>query len=126
MNFHPKVTAGAFAGAVVGMIIAEANRRGIVIDGTEAANITVLVSFVAGFFMPNGSASGSNGTVQVPPVVFIPPIAPPVLTPIPAATATVVNPHDLIGQSVSTAPSVIPSSTVTQMPLPPAQPGELR
>ena len=49
---HPKVTAGVLVGAVVGMLITELGRWGIKIDGTEASNITVILSFIAGYFMP--------------------------------------------------------------------------
>ena len=34
MNLHPKVTAGALAGALTVIITAEAARRGFTIDGT--------------------------------------------------------------------------------------------
>ncbi len=54
MNLHPKVTAGALAGALTVIITAEAARRGFTIDGTEGASITVILSVIAGFFMPNG------------------------------------------------------------------------
>lgn len=57
MNFHPKVTAGTFAGALTVIITAEAARRGFVIDGTEGASITVVLSLLAGYFMPSDAAS---------------------------------------------------------------------
>ena len=56
MNFHPKITASTFAGALTVIITAEAARRGFSIDGTEGASITVVLSLIAGYFMPSGDA----------------------------------------------------------------------
>ena len=55
-TFHPKVTSGALAGALATIITFEANRRGIPIDGGEGAALTVLLSFVAGYFTPSDVA----------------------------------------------------------------------
>jgi hypothetical protein len=52
MTLHPKVTAGALAGALTVIITAEAARRGYTIDGTEGASITVVLSLIAGYFVP--------------------------------------------------------------------------
>ncbi len=66
MNLHPKVTAGALAGALTVIATAEAARRGYSIDGTEGASITVVLSVIAGFFMP------SDDTPAPPMPVFRP------------------------------------------------------
>ena len=52
LNLHPKVAAGTLAGAVVGIIIAELARYGITIAPDEASNITVILSFLAGYITP--------------------------------------------------------------------------
>ncbi len=53
MQFHPKVTASTFAAALTVIIIAEAQRRGYPIDGTEGASVTTVLSLAAGYFMPS-------------------------------------------------------------------------
>lgn len=53
MQFHPKVTAGVLAGALTGIIISELGRRGIQIAADEGSYITVVMTFVAGWFMPS-------------------------------------------------------------------------
>lgn len=55
MKIHSKVTAGTFAGSLTIIIVAEAARRGIVIDGTEGASIAVILAAIAGWFMPDES-----------------------------------------------------------------------
>lgn len=52
MNFHPKFTAQALAGAMVVVLVAEAHRRGIEIDGTEGASIAFIFACIASFLMP--------------------------------------------------------------------------
>jgi hypothetical protein len=47
------------AGALTSMIISECSRRGVSIDGTEAASLTVILTFLAGYYMP--SDDGGNG-----------------------------------------------------------------
>lgn len=69
--FHPKVTAGVVAGALTGLIIAEVNRRGITVAPDEAADLTVLLSFAAGWFMPS-----DDGAVPIAPAVLAEPAAP--------------------------------------------------
>lgn len=53
MVFHPKVTAGALAGYVVAIVLAEAERRGISISSVESAGITGVMMFLAGFVAPS-------------------------------------------------------------------------
>ncbi len=77
MAIHPKVSAGVVAGALTGLILSELNRRGIPIQPDEAADMTVLISALAGYFMPSGDA-GANGN-GAPPVAA--PLPPPVLAP---------------------------------------------
>jgi hypothetical protein len=64
VKFHPKTTAGALAGALTVVLIAEAGRRGVTIDGTEGASITMIFAFIAGYFMPSDD---SDGTPAAPP-----------------------------------------------------------
>lgn len=64
-QIHPKIGATVVAGAITGLIVAECNRRGITIAADEAADLTVLVSAVAGYFMPSGDGNGVPP--QVPP-----------------------------------------------------------
>lgn len=71
MQFHPKVTAGMFAGAATGILISEASRRGVPIDAGEGANITMLISFAAAWFMP-GDDAASNSAPN-PPIQEQPP-----------------------------------------------------
>ena len=52
-TFHPKTTAAAFAGALTVILVAEAQRRGYMIDATEAASITVILTSLAAYFMPS-------------------------------------------------------------------------
>lgn len=66
MALHPKVTAGVVAGAVVSLLIAEANRRGYTIASDEASALTVLLTFAAGYFVPSNGAGGG------PPAPFVP------------------------------------------------------
>ncbi len=61
---HPKVTAGVVAGAIVGLLVAEATRRGIPIAADEASDLTVLVSFATGYFV---SSNGSDAPRVAPP-----------------------------------------------------------
>ena len=98
-GLHPKITASVLAGAVTGMLVAEGERRGISIGASEAADLTVIVGFIAGFFMPNGDNGNGNPlsdnpavpVVVPPPAPAIPPppapvvVAPPVVAPIVAA-----------------------------------------
>lgn len=53
-GLHPKVTGSTLAGAFVGLLVAEAERRGWNIDANEAADLVVVVSFIVGYFIPNG------------------------------------------------------------------------
>ena len=64
MSVHSKVTAGALAGALIGILVSEADRRGYRLTGEEAADLTVLVSFIAGFFCPSSDA---DTAVALPP-----------------------------------------------------------
>lgn len=64
-TFHPKVTAGALSGALVSMIVAECARRGLTIDGTEASSLTVIVSFLVGYFVPSDETEMTSGSVSV-------------------------------------------------------------
>ena len=60
-DVHPKVAGSALAGAITGIIIAEAGRHGYPITGDEGANITVLFSAIAGWLIPSATpASGAN------------------------------------------------------------------
>ena len=70
LKFHPKMTAGVFAGAAATMIISEANRRGFPIDGTEGAALTVMLAGLAGYFMPSDDPAP-------PPPPIAPPLQPP-------------------------------------------------
>jgi hypothetical protein len=56
MSLHPKVAAGTLAAALTGILISELSRRGISIGAGEAANITTIIAFVAGYFTPQGAA----------------------------------------------------------------------
>jgi hypothetical protein len=56
-QFHPKVTAGLVAGAITGIVVAEAARRGMPIDAAEGSNITALISFFASWYMPSEDAA---------------------------------------------------------------------
>ena len=85
MAIHPKITATVVAGSITGLIIAELNRRGIKIEPDEASDITVLLSALAGWFMPadpSDDMPANGGTVVVqPPVVPVTPAPPPVAGP---------------------------------------------
>lgn len=72
MQFHPKVSASMFAGFVTTIVITELNRRGITIDGNEAAAVTGLLTIAAGFFMPSNGADNPSPP-QVPTQVVIQP-----------------------------------------------------
>lgn len=61
LKFHSKVTAGTFAAAATVIIIAEAQRRGYPIDGTEGASITTILSLIAGYFMPSDEPAPAAG-----------------------------------------------------------------
>jgi hypothetical protein len=39
-------------GALVGIIVTEAGRHGLTIDGGEASNLTMVLMFLAGLFAP--------------------------------------------------------------------------
>ncbi len=87
---HQKVTASLVAGAITGLLVAEAKRRGFPIEPDEAADVTVLLSFIAGYFMPNGDSGDAAEPVPAPaPAVLVPPPAPapvpPPAAPIPPA-----------------------------------------
>lgn len=71
-TFHPKVSAGMFAGFVTTVVITELNRRGITVDGNEAAAITGLLTIAAGYFMPSGDAD-TPPPAQTPTSVVIQP-----------------------------------------------------
>lgn len=62
-KFHPKTTAATLAAAVTVIVVAEAKRRGVDIDGTEGASLTTIFAFIAGYFMP------SDDTLPAPPPV---------------------------------------------------------
>jgi hypothetical protein len=66
MALHPKVTAGVVAGAVVSLLIAEANRRGYTIAPDEASALTVLLTFGAGYMVPSNGADGPPAPPFVP------------------------------------------------------------
>ena len=51
-----KITASMVAGALTVIIVAEAQRRGYPIDGTEGASISVVLSAIAGYLMPHSQA----------------------------------------------------------------------
>src|SRR5712691_6227933 len=55
-KFHPKMSAAVLAGFVTTVLIAEANRRGYPIDGTEGAGITGILMFAAGYLLPSDDA----------------------------------------------------------------------
>ena len=59
IGLHPKITGATLAGALVGMLVAEAERRGYTISGTEATDLTVIVSFLVGYFVPNGDSAAA-------------------------------------------------------------------
>jgi|SRR5216684_2318908 len=77
MALHPKVTAGVVAGALVSLIIAEAKRRGVPIEADEASGITVLLTFLAGFFVPGNGSDAGAGSVSVAQIAAagVPPAA---------------------------------------------------
>lgn len=61
-NIHPRITASALAGALTSIVIAEAGRHGVQIAGDEGSAITVVLSFLAGYFMPSDDAPQPKGT----------------------------------------------------------------
>lgn len=63
MALHPKVTAGVVAGAIVGLLVSEAKRRGLPIEADEASNLTTLVMFAVAFLVPS---NGNGGADQLP------------------------------------------------------------
>ena len=65
--FHPKMTAGVFGGAIATIVIAELNRRGVTIDGTEGASIAVVIAGVCGYFMPNDDAQTPSVPISTNP-----------------------------------------------------------
>lgn len=50
-----KVTVAALVGAFVTIMLTEAARRGITIDGNEGAAITTILSFAASYFTPSSA-----------------------------------------------------------------------
>lgn len=68
-GLHPKVSAAVVAGALTSMIVSELNRRGVTIAADEASALTVLLSFVAGWFVPNGDNGANGAAPPVPPTL---------------------------------------------------------
>jgi hypothetical protein len=80
VNLHPKMSASVVAGAITSLVVAETNRRGFALAPDEASALTVLLSFIAGYFMPTDDG-GQNGVPAVPVAVVaapapLPPVAP--------------------------------------------------
>lgn len=71
--FHPKMTAAVLAGALTVVLVAECKRRGIDIDGTEGSSITLIFSFLAGFFMPSDDAGNAGVSEGAPTPAAKPP-----------------------------------------------------
>lgn len=103
MALHPKVTASVVSGAIVGLIIAEAKRRGVPIEPDEAADLTVLISAVAAWWVPSGEGNGTAQPAAEAPVPQVPanpapapaavaPVAAPQVVPQPAAATVAVPP----------------------------------
>jgi hypothetical protein len=87
MALHPKVSAGVVAGAIVSLIVSEANRRGLAVAPEEASSLTVLISFLTSYFV-SGDEAGTVATAPspgwvVPQPVVIPPTNPPLPPPAP-------------------------------------------
>ncbi len=55
-SIHPKVSATVVAGALTGLVLSELARRGVQVMPVEASDITVLISALAGYFMPSGES----------------------------------------------------------------------
>jgi hypothetical protein len=49
---QPRVSAGAVAGALAGVIITELARRGVVIDANESSDLTLLIMAGVAYFWP--------------------------------------------------------------------------
>lgn len=86
-QIHPKVSASVVAGALTGLILSELNRRGITIAPDEAADITVLLSALAAYWMPSG-----DGQVVNPPPAPAPQAPVQVTASVPQAPAPVLTP----------------------------------
>jgi hypothetical protein len=52
-KLHPKISTSVLAGALTGILIAELGRWGVPIDATEGAHLTLVLSFIAGYFTPS-------------------------------------------------------------------------
>lgn len=90
---HPKITASALAGAFVGLLITELQRRNITIDPGESANLTLIVMALVGYFVPGNDADNGGGNVDhgvvAPGAGGAPPAGPqPVVPPAPTINPT--------------------------------------
>jgi hypothetical protein len=108
MALHPKVTGSALAGALVGIIITEAQRRGITIDASEGADLVVIVSLIVGYFVPNGDHADTQPEAAPVPPVAAPPPARPVAPPPPPAPVVIPAPPVPPPQAVVIPPQVNP------------------
>lgn len=68
MQFHPKITAGALAGALTTLIISRVNRYAPgALDAADGASITVILTFITSYFVPSNGADAPPPPVQGSP-----------------------------------------------------------
>jgi hypothetical protein len=98
-----KITASMVAGALTVIIVAEAQRRGYPIDGTEGASISVVLSAIAGYLIPHSQAQAPGSPAAKEAAwtelgyrTLAPQGTPPVVqhsAPLPPLSPVVVNPQ---------------------------------
>jgi hypothetical protein len=62
LTLHPKVASPLVVGALVGLIVTEAGRRGFTIDAGEASNLTMVLMFIAGLFAPRDTSDSAQSS----------------------------------------------------------------
>jgi hypothetical protein len=78
MALHPKVSSSVVAGAVMSILLGEANRRGITIAPDEAAGLSTLIALLAAYYTSSGDDGLSAPVLplDVPQPLRSPPPAP--------------------------------------------------
>ena len=121
IQLHPKMSATVVAGAITSLIVAEFNRRGLSLAPDEAAALTTLLAFIAGYFMPgdtpggNGNGNGADAAAPAAPVAAAPPaiVAPPAPVVAPPAPSAGIAPLGItpLGATVSVPASPTPAES---------------
>ena len=108
--YHPKTTASALGGALSLILIAELARHGLSIDATEGSALTLIVSYVCGYFAPDSDTTQSE-IVAESIAKRIPPMTPnPLAARVPSPSPAI---EQLREQSELTIPPRQPEGGVT-------------